>query len=48
MLVFDVQDEDPFVWVLDTPAPAAVELEASITTGGVELKTPRATVKLPA
>ncbi len=47
VLVFDVQDEDPFVWVLDTPAPAAVELEASIEVDGEPVAMPRIEVQLP-
>lgn len=39
-------DDDPFVWVLAHPPPAAVELEASVTAGQ-KLPCERTTVILP-
>lgn len=48
VLMFDTPEaEDPFVWVLATRAPAAVELEASIEVDGEPVAMPRIEVKPP-
>ena len=47
-VMFDTPEaEDPFVWVIATPPPAAVELEASIEVDGAPVAMPRVEVTLP-
>ena len=46
VLAFD-DDESPFVWVLATTPPAAVELDASIEVDGERVAMARIEVRLP-
>ena len=50
VLIFEEDGErpdSPFVWVLATPPPDAVDLEATITASGEPLPLQRTTVRLP-
>ncbi len=48
VLVFEERPDDAFLWSLDTPPPATIELEATMTAGGETLRSERTAVTLPA
>jgi hypothetical protein len=49
VLVFEESrvEDDPFTWTIEAPAPAAVELEASVDTAAGKLPAERTNVTLP-
>jgi hypothetical protein len=49
VLVFEEPEkpDSPFIWTLKTAPAAAIDLEATITAGGVKLSAPRTTVRMP-
>ena len=48
MLIFEEAEspDSPFLWTLKTAPAATVDLEATITAGGEQIKAPRTTVVL--
>jgi hypothetical protein len=48
VLVFEERPDDAFLWSLDTPPPAALELEATVKAGSETLPTGRTSVTMPA
>ena len=47
VLVFQERPGDRFIWTLESPPAAEVDLAATITAGGEKLSAPRTTVRMP-